>query len=143
MNTRYLGIVPMATLLVLIGGIVPSPAASQTVVGPEFALTKLTVRGVQRDERQCDYFLWTKLGGDAQRTSFSYVLPDGKTDSDAPRIENVTIVISAGKDVPLARILGTDENRRTLWQLEMGPGVYDLNQRCLSGITISKGAGKQ
>ena len=143
MNTRYLGIVPMATLLVLIGGIVPSPAASQTVVGPEFTLTKLAVRAVQRDERQCEYFLWTKLGGDAQRTSFSYVLPDGKTDSDAPRIENVTIVISAGKDVPLARILGTDENRRTLWQLEMAPGAYDLNQRCLSGITISKGAGKQ
>ena len=143
MNTRYLGSVPMVALLVLIGGIVPSPAASQTVVGPEFTLTKLTVRGVQRDERQCEYFLWTKLGGDAQRVSFSYVLPDGKTDGDAPRIENVTIVITPGKDVPTARIMGTDDYRRTLWQLEMAQGTYDLNQRCLSGVPISKGAGNQ
>jgi hypothetical protein len=143
MNTRYPGIVPMVALLVLIGGIVSPPAAAQTVLGPEFTLTKLAVRGVQRDERQCEYFLWTKLGGDAQRVSFSYVLPDGKTDGDAPRIENVSIVLTPGKDVPTARIMGTDDYRRTLWQLEMAQGTYDLNQRCLSGVPISKGAGNQ
>ncbi|MGD0859926.1 MAG: hypothetical protein ABR912_11445 [Terracidiphilus sp.] len=142
MNTRYPGHIPVLALLVFAGGMVPSPAASQTVLGPEFTLSKLTLHAVQRDERQCEYFLWTKLGGDAQRVSFSYVLPDGKTDGDAPRIENVTIVIIPGKDVPTARITGTDDYRRTLWQLEMAPGAYDVNERCLSGIPISKGAGK-
>jgi hypothetical protein len=39
--------------------------------------------------------------------------------------------------------MGSDENRRTLWQLEMAPGAYDLNERCLTGISILKGAGKQ
>jgi hypothetical protein len=143
MNTRYLGIVPMVALLVLIGGILPPPSAAQTVLGPEFTLTKLAVNAVQRDERQCEYFLWTKLGGEAQRISFSYLLPDGKTDGDTPRIENVTIVLVPGKVVPAARMGGMDDNRRTLWQLEMAPGVYDLNQRCLTGIAISPGAAKQ
>jgi len=142
MNTRYPGHIPMLALLVFAGGTVSLPAASQTVVGPEFTLTKVTVRAIQRDERQCEYFLWTKLGGDAQRVSFSYMLPDGKTDGDAPRIENVTIVITPGKDVPTARILGTDDNRRTLWQLEMAPGAYGVNERCLSEVQISKGAGR-
>ena len=87
MNSRYLGIVFMLMLPVS-GGIAPSPAAAQTVLGPEFTLIKLAVNSLQRDERQCEYFLWTKLGGDAQRVSFSYLLPDGKSDSDAPRIEN-------------------------------------------------------
>jgi hypothetical protein len=143
MNTRFPGIVPMFALLFSIGGIVPSPAAAQTVLGPEFALTKLTVHALQRDERQCEYFLWTKLGGDVQRVSFSYLLPDGKSDGDAPRIENVTIVFTPGKDVPTARMAGVDDNGRTLWQLEMAQGVYDLNERCLSGIPTSPKAGKQ
>jgi hypothetical protein len=143
MNSRYLRIVLMSTLLVFIGGMVPPPTAAQTVMGPEFTLTKLAVNAVQRDERQCEYFLWTKLGGDAQRISFSYVLPDGKTDGDTPRIENVTIVLTQGKSIPTARMGGMDDNRRTMWQLEMAPGVYDLNQRCLAGIPTSNKAANQ
>jgi hypothetical protein len=142
MNSRYLGIVFMLMLPVS-GGIAPSPAAAQTVLGPEFTLIKLAVNSLQRDERQCEYFLWTKLGGDAQRISFSYVRPDGKTDGDAPRIENVTIVLTPGKVAPTARMAGVEANGRTLWQVEMAPGVYDLNQRCLTGIPTSEGAGKQ
>jgi hypothetical protein len=143
MNNRYLGIVLMLALLVLLGGLVPLPAAAQTVLGPEFTLIKLAVSSLQRDERQCEYFLWTKLGGDSQRISFSYLLPDGKTDGDTPRIENVTIVLTPGKSVPTARITGLDDSRRSLWRLEMAPGVYDLNEKCLSGIPTSLGTGKQ
>jgi hypothetical protein len=142
MNTRYLGIVLMPTLLVLIGGIVPASTAAQTVLGPEYTLTKSAVTSLQRDERQCDYFLWTKLGGDAQRVSFSYIGPNGKSEGDTPRIENVTVVINPAKDVPTATITGTDDSRRTLWQLEMSRGVYDANQRCLSNLSISQKAGK-
>ena len=142
MKSRYLGIVFMLVLPAL-GGIAPSPAAAQTVLGPEFTLIKLAVNSLQRDERQCEYFLWTKLGGDAQRVSFSYLLPNGSTDSDAPRIENVTIVLTPGKVAPTARMAGVEANGRTLWQVEMAPGVYDLNQRCLTGIPTSEGAGKQ
>ena len=143
MNTLYRDIVRMLAVLVLIGGIVPSPAAAQTVLGPEYTLSKLAVNSVQRDERQCEYFLWTKLGGDAQRISFSYVRPDGKTDGDAPRIENVTIVFNPGRTVPTARMAGLDDNRHPLWQLEMAPPVYQMNERCLTGIPTSPGAGKQ
>ena len=142
MNSRYLGIVFMLMLPVS-GGIAPSPAAAQTVLGPEFTLIKLAVSSLQRDERQCEYFLWTKLGGDAQRVSFSYVLPDGKTDGDAPRIENVTIVFNPGKTIPTARMAGFDDNRHPLWQVEMAPPVYQMNERCLTGIPTSPGAGKQ
>jgi hypothetical protein len=143
MNNRFLGIVPMFALLVSIGGNVPPPAAAQTVLGPEYELTRLDVHAVQRDERLCEYFLSTKLGGDSQRISFSYKLPDGKTDGDTPRIQNVTIVLNPNKAVPTAKIAGMDDYRRTLWQLEMAPGVYDINQRCLSGIAIAVGGGKQ
>jgi len=143
MNTLYRDVVRMLAVLVLLGGVVPSPAAAQTVLGPEYTLSKLTVSSVQRDERQCEYFLWTKLGGDAQRVSFSYLRSDGKTDGDAPRVGNVTIVLSAGKIAPAARMAGVDVNGRTLWQLEMAQGVYELNHRCLTGIPTSEGAGKQ
>lgn len=143
MNIRFTGIVLMPILLFLVGSLVPASVGAQTVVGPEYTLTKSAVSSLQRDERRCDYFLWTKLGGTVQRVSFSYTRPDGKTDSDAPRIENVNIVINQAAKVPTARILGEDDYRRTLWQLEMARDDYEANQRCLSGITISQQTGRQ
>jgi hypothetical protein len=125
-------------LLVLAGGMVPASSAAQTVLGPEYRLSKSVVTSLQRNERQCDYFLWTKLGGDAQRISFSYETADGKSDGDAPRIENVTIVISQGRDIPTARITGVADKQQSIWQLQMSPGTYDANRKCLATITISQ-----
>jgi len=142
MNTRNLRIVPMHALLLLVGGLVPASTAAQTVLGPEYTLTKSALASVQKDEHKCEYFLWTKLGGDAQRVGFNYQTPDGKSDGDTPRIENVTIVVNPAKDVPTARISGMDDSRRTLWQLEMSQGAYDANKMCLRGITVSPAAGK-
>ncbi len=143
MNIRFTRIALMPILLFLAGSFVPASAAAQTVVGPEYALTKTAVSSLQRDERLCDYFLWTKLGGSVQRVSFSYLRPDGKIDSDAPRLENVTIVINQAAKAPTARMLGEDDSLRTLWQLEMAREYYDANERCLTGITISQKAGRQ
>src|ERR1035441_5225438 len=108
MKARYPGVVLLPTLLLFVGGIVPMPAAQPTVLGPEYTLTKVVAPPLQRDEKHCDYFLWTKLGGEAQRVSFSYVLPNKKADSDTPRIENVTVIINPEKTVPTARMVGTD-----------------------------------
>lgn len=142
MKTRNLRIVLMTTLLALVGGIVTARTPAQTVLGPEYTLTKTAVFSLQRDEKRCDYFLWTKLGGDAQRISFSYLGADGKSEGDAPRIESVTIVINPGKSAPVARMTGMDDNRRTLWQFEMPQEVYNANQRCLTGIPISEKTSK-
>jgi hypothetical protein len=142
MKARYPGIVLLATLLVSVGGMVPAFAAAPTVLGPEYTLTKTPVYPLQHDEKRCDYFLWTKLGGEAQRISFSYLLPGGKTDSDTPRIENVTVVINPAKSVPTARMIGTDDSNRTLWQVEMSRDDYAANQTCLRGIAVSPEAGK-
>jgi hypothetical protein len=142
MKARYRGIALLPTLLILVGGVVPASAAQPTVLGPEYTLTKVVAPPLQRDEKRCDYFLWTKLGGDAQRVSFSYVLPNKKTDSGTPRIENVTLVINPAKEVPTARMVGTDDSNRTLWQVEMAKDVYDANQPCLKGIPVTPAADK-
>ncbi len=90
MNARFLGIFLLFTSLIFVGGLVPASAAAPTILGPEYTLTKIPVYPLQRDEKRCEYFLWTKLGGAVQRVSFGYLLPSGKTDSDTPRLENVT-----------------------------------------------------
>jgi hypothetical protein len=142
MKAKYLGIALLPTLLLFVGGLAPKSAAQVTVLGPEFTLTKVVAPPLQRDEKHCDYFLWTKLGGEAQRVSFSYVLPGGKSDSDTPRIENVTVLINPVKSVPTARMTGRDDSNRTLWQVEMSQEVYVANQQCLHGITVAPAAGK-
>jgi hypothetical protein len=142
MKAKYLGIALLPTLLLFVGGLAPKAAAQVTVLGPEYTLTKVVAPPLQRDEKHCDYFLWTKLGGDAQRVSFSYVLAGGKSDSDTPRIENVTVVITPEKSVPTARMIGKDDYNRTLWRVEMSKEVYDANQQCLHGITVAPAAGK-
>lgn len=142
MKAKYLGIALLPTLFLFVGGLAPKAAAQVTVLGPEYTLTKVVAPPLQRDEKHCDYFLWTKLGGEAQRVSFSYVLPNKKTDSGTPRIENVTVVINPAKEVPTARMVGTDDSNRTLWQVEMAKDVYDANQQCLHGITVAPAAGK-
>jgi hypothetical protein len=138
MNVRYSVLVPMQALLVLMGGIVPASTTAQTVLGPEYRLSRSVVSSVQRDERQCDYFLWTKLGGDAQRISFSYETADGQSDGDTPRIENVTIVINPGRDIPTARITGVAGKQQSMWQLQMSAGTYGANRKCLANIPISQ-----
>ncbi len=142
MNIRYPVMVLMRALLVLIGGIVPASTAAQTVLGPEYRLSRSAVTSLQRDERQCDYFLWTKLGGDAQRISFSYETTDGKSDGDTPRIENVTIAINPGRDIPTARIIGVADKQQSIWQLQMSSGTYDANRKCLANIPISPSSSK-
>jgi hypothetical protein len=132
----------MFALLVLISGIIPASSAAQTVQGPEFTLTRSDVASLQRDERKCDYFLWTKLGGDVQRISFNYQTQDGNSDGDTPRIENVTIVINSEKDVPTARITGLNDKRQSIWQLQMSAATYDANRRCLANIPISPSSSK-
>ena len=139
MKIRFTGFGLMPILFTLVAACLPASTAAQTVVGPEYTLNKTEVSSLQRDERRCDYFLWTKLGGDAQRISFSYVRPDGKADSDAPRLQNVTIVINSSSKTPTARIIGEDDNRRTLWQLEMAPEDYESIRRCLTGISLADG----
>lgn len=142
MKARYPSVVLFPALLFFVAGLVPASAAQPTVLGPEFTLTKVVAPPLQRDEKHCDYFLWTKLGGEAQRISFSYVLPNKKTDSGTPRIENVTVVINPAKEVPTARMVGTDDSNRTLWQVEMAQDVYAANQQCLHGIPVTPAAGK-
>jgi len=142
MKAKYLGIALLPTLLLFVAGLAPKAAAQVTVLGPEYTLTKVVAPPLQRDEKHCDYFLWTKLGGDAQRVSFSYVLPNKKTDSGTPRIENVTVAINPEKTVPTARMVGTDDSNRTLWRVEMSKEVYDANQLCLHGIPVVPAAGK-
>ena len=142
MKARYPGVVLLPALLFFVAGLVPSAAAQPTVLGPEYTLTKVVAPPLQRDEKHCDYFLWTKLGGEAQRVSFSYVLPNKKADSDTPRIENVTVIINPEKTVPTARMVGTDDSNRTLWRVEMSKDVYDANQQCLHGITVAPAAGQ-
>jgi len=94
MNVRYLSVLLMLAVLVVAGGILPASSAAQTVVGPEYALVKSPINSLQRGERQCDYFLWTKLGGDVQRVSFSYISQDGKSETEAPQIEDLAVVIN-------------------------------------------------
>jgi len=142
MNARFSGIFLLFASLLSVGGAVSASAAGPTVLGPEYTLTKTPVYPLQRDEKRCDYFLWTKLGGAAQRVSFSYQLAGGKTDSDTPRIENVTVVIDSAKSVPTARMIGTDDSNRTLWQVAMAKDVYDANQTCLRDIPVTPAAGK-
>jgi hypothetical protein len=143
MNIRTLGILLAPTLLVLIGGIIPSSAAAQTVLGPEYTLSKQkVVTAMQKDEKMCDFFLWTKLGGSAQRISFNYMGSDGKISGDTPRLENVTISINPAKDVPTAQMTGTDDSNRTMWLLEMSQGAYDTNKMCLRGIAMAPATGK-
>jgi hypothetical protein len=140
MMIRFTGFALMPILFTLVAACLPASTDAQNVVGPEYTLNKAEISALQRDERRCDYFLWTKLGGDAQRISFSYVRPDGKADSDAPRLQNVTIVLNSATKVPTARIIGEDDNRRTLWQLEMAPDDYEINKRCLTGISFAEGS---
>ncbi len=142
MNARFLGIFLLFTSLIFVGGLVPASAAAPTILGPEYTLTKIPVYPLQRDEKRCEYFLWTKLGGAVQRVSFGYLLPSGKTDSDTPRLENVTVVIDPAKSVPTARMVGTDDSNRTLWQVAMAKDVYDANQTCLRDISVSPAADK-
>ena len=142
MKVKFSGIALLSALVIFMGGMVPAFAASPTVLGPEFTLTKYPVYPLQRDEKRCEYFLLTKLGGDAQRVSFSYLVPGGKTDNDTPRIENVTVVINPATSVPTARMIGTDDSNRTLWQIGMSRDVYNANQVCLRGIPVTPGAGQ-
>jgi hypothetical protein len=141
MNVRYLSVLLMLAVLVVAGGILPASSAAQTVVGPEYALVKSPINSLQRGERQCDYFLWTKLGGDVQRVSFSYISQDGKSETEAPQIEDLAVVINPAKDVPTARIAGEDNNNRTMWRLEMSMEIYNASKSCLGGISVSKGPG--
>ena len=138
MNIRYPVIVLMQVLAVFASGLVPASAAAQSVLGPEYRLSRSEVTSVQRDERQCDYFLWTKLGGDAQRISFTYQTPDGLIDGDTPRIENVTIMINGGRDIPTARIAGVGDKQQSIWQLQMSTVTYNANRKCLANIPISQ-----
>jgi hypothetical protein len=142
-NIRIMGILLAPTLLALIGGMVPLPAAAQTVLGPEYTLSKpKAVNSLQKEEKLCEFFLWTKLGGSAQRISFNYVGADGKIGGDTPRIENITISINPAKNIPTAQMIGTDENNRTTWLLEISQGAYDTNKLCLRGIAMAPAAGK-
>jgi len=111
-------------------------------MGPEYRLTKSDVASVQRDERQCEFFLWTKLGGNVQRISFTYIASDGQADSDTPRIENVKIVINPQKPVPTATIVGVGERQQSVWQLEMSIETYDANRKCLPENSISQKAAR-
>jgi len=142
MKAKYFGIALLPTMLLFVGGLAPTAAAQVTVLGPEYTLTKVIAPPLQRDEKRCDYFLWTKLGGGAQRVSFNYVLAGGKSDSDTPRIENVTVLINSEKNIPTARMIGKDDSNRTLWRVEMAKDVYDANKQCLQGITVTPEAGK-
>jgi hypothetical protein len=142
MKIRHSVLVPVQALFVLLGSVVPVSSAEQTVHGPEYRLTKFDVTSVQRDERQCSYFLWTKLGGDAQRISFSYQTTDGKSDGDTPRIENVTIIINHGSDIPKAKITGVADKKQPMWQLEMSERTYDANRKCLADISVSENASR-
>jgi hypothetical protein len=114
MKIRFTGFGLMPILFTLVAACLPASTAAQTVVGPEYTLNKTEVSSLQRDERRCDYFLWTKLGGDAQRISFSYVRPDGKADSDAPRLQNVTIVINSSSKTTEGHCGNWKWRRRTM-----------------------------
>jgi hypothetical protein len=142
MNTRNLRLVLMPAMLVLVGGLVPASTAAQTVLGPEYTVTKSNYHSLERGEHQCEYFLWTKLGGDVQRVGFNYATPDGKADDDTPRLENVTIILNPARTVPIARISGLDDSRQTLWRLEMSQETYDANKACLQGVTVAPVANK-
>jgi hypothetical protein len=132
---RYTNIAFFAVTLCFMGS-VAAPIAAQTVVGPEYTLTKPSAVRLEKGEKQCEYFLRTMLGGNVQRISFNHVAASsGKIESEVPPIGNVTIVIVSTKNVPTARITDTDEDGRFMWQLTMSQDLYVTNQQCLAGIT--------
>jgi hypothetical protein len=113
---------------------------AQDVTGPrpEYTLAKSSPMMVESDEKNCEYFLWTKLGGTKQRVGFTYVVEDanGKTTSEVPHVEDVTIVIDPRKTIPTAKITGTNDDNRQGWQLSMSQATHDesIRQGCLAGI---------
>jgi hypothetical protein len=94
---------------------------------------------LMRGERACPFLLWTKDFTPEQRISFNYVDKAGTVMSNAPVLANVTIVIDAKDNVPLATTDSPPDSNEKVWEINMSKSTYDANAKCLEGISI-KGA---
>jgi hypothetical protein len=113
--------------------ILPKTLNTQSVPSQQLTLRKSVVLSLQPGEQNCEYFLWTKLGGTSQRVAFNFADKSAATSGDTPRVEYLTIVIS-GKGIPTARIVGTDDNGQNKYELDMDDDTYHANARCLQGV---------
>jgi len=94
-------------------------------------------------ETACSYFTSNTYTG-ATRVAFSYY-PDSskkavKQDENA-HVENVTVVIS-NNAVPTGSMVGMDDNRQWLWELDMSQETYNQNQACLPKVSAPATAAK-
>jgi len=117
--------------------------AQVKIVGPGYPITHLAMTDGQRQsyEHRCQYFLLTTiLGADQPRIAFSYVLPDGTTDPEMPRIENVSIVIDESKATPVVQDVKKDDDGKTQYVLAMDSTTADQNHEgpCLAGVARKK-----
>jgi hypothetical protein len=94
-------------------------------------------------ETACPYFTANTYTG-ATRVAFSYYSDSTKKTSkqdENAHIENVTVVIS-NNAVPTGSMVGMDDNRQWLWELDMSQETYKENQACLPKIAAPATAAK-
>ena len=133
-------------LMLLCGSIALTTSTTKAqvkVVGPGYPITHLAMTNGQRQsyEHRCQYFLFTTiLGADQPRLAFSYVLPDGTTDPEMPRIENVSIVIDESKATPVVQDVKKDDGGPTQYVLAIDSTTADDAHEgtCLTGVVRKK-----
>lgn len=115
----------------------PEYAGSQSkAISADYPITKSTAPDhPQSGEKKCGYFFYTTiLGANDPRVSFTYTLPDGKTDDEMPNVNDLSIVIDPARDVPAIRLLGRNDRNREQFQLRMSAATYATESACLPGI---------
>jgi hypothetical protein len=115
----------------------PEYAGAQTKVqSADYPITKSTAPDhLQSGERNCTYFFYTTiLGPNQPRISFTYALPDGKTDDEMPRVNDLSVVIDPTHDIPAVRLLGKNAENLEQFQLRMSAATYATEKSCLSGV---------
>ncbi len=121
-----------ANIMISVPAIVQAQAR---VVTAEYPIAKSTMDGAHRQagEKSCMYFFSTPILGDP-RVSFTYVLPDGKTESEMPRIQDLKILLDNSRSSPTVQEIGKDENGRPQYVLHMSGATADQEGPCLAGI---------
>ena len=115
----------------------PECAGAQAKVqSADYPIAKSTAPDrLQSGEKACTYFFYTTILGPSQpRVSFTYMLPNGKTDDEMPRVEDLAVVIDPAHDVPAVRLLGRNDQNREQFQLRMSAATYATERSCLPGI---------
>jgi hypothetical protein len=126
-------------LVLLLGSIAPithnQASAQAKVLGPGYAVQEFSMSGSpQSYEKKCHYFLFsTVFGKDQPRVSFQYALPDGKTESEMPRVEYLTIVIDESQSAPKVQEAGKNDDGKMQFTLYMNSATADQEGPCLVG----------